>query len=68
MLNLKALSLAVVIGVLSPVVPINVLFESYVLAQTTEERKVEADRLLEQVNTLHSKILVIYWKNKSSLN
>jgi CHAT domain-containing protein/Flp pilus assembly protein TadD len=48
MLNSKALTLAVIIGVLSPVVPINVLSESDVLAQTQEERKAEADRLYQQ--------------------
>ncbi len=48
MLNLNALSVAIVIGVLSPIVPINVSSESHVLAQTQAERKAEADRLLEQ--------------------
>lgn len=48
MLNPKALTLAVILGVLSPIVPINVLSESHVLAQTQEERKAEADRLLQQ--------------------
>ncbi|MGB3401355.1 MAG: tetratricopeptide repeat protein [Microcoleaceae cyanobacterium] len=48
MLNLKALSLAVVIGVLSPIVPINILSEFHVLAQTPGEQKAEADQLLEQ--------------------
>ena len=45
MLNLKALTLAVVMGVLSPVVPINVLNMPQVLAQTQEE---QADQLLRQ--------------------
>jgi tetratricopeptide (TPR) repeat protein len=48
MLNLKALSVAVIIGVLSPIVPINILSESYVLAQTTEEQKAEAASLYER--------------------
>ncbi|MGB3534461.1 MAG: tetratricopeptide repeat protein [Microcoleaceae cyanobacterium] len=48
MLNLKALSVAVVIGIFSPIVPINILSESHVLAQTHKERKAEADRLLNQ--------------------
>ncbi len=48
MLNLKALTLAVVIGVLTPIVPIHLLHESQVLAPTQEERKAEADRLLRQ--------------------
>ncbi|WP_413167829.1 CHAT domain-containing protein [Capilliphycus salinus ALCB114379] len=48
MLNLKALTLAVVVGVLSPVLSMNVLNVPQVLAQTPDERKAEADRLLQQ--------------------
>ncbi len=48
MLNLKALTLAVFVGLLSPVIPINVLNGPQVLAQTPDERKAEADRLLQQ--------------------
>ncbi|WP_413167836.1 tetratricopeptide repeat protein [Capilliphycus salinus ALCB114379] len=48
MLNPKALTLAVVMGVLSPILPPNVLSESPVLAQTQQQRKIEADRLLNQ--------------------
>jgi len=48
MLNPKALTLAVVIGVLAPIVPMNVLSESSVLAQIPNERKAEADRLLQE--------------------
>jgi len=47
-LNLKALTLAVVVGVLSPVVSMNVLNVPQVLAQTPDERKAEADRLYQQ--------------------
>ncbi|ERT08704.1 TPR repeat family protein [Lyngbya aestuarii BL J] len=47
-LNLKALTLAVVVGVLSPVVSINVLNVPQVLAQTPDERKAEADQLFQQ--------------------
>ena len=48
MLNLKALTVAVVIGASTFIVPMNILSESSVLAQSQEERKAEADRLLEQ--------------------
>jgi CHAT domain-containing protein/Flp pilus assembly protein TadD len=48
MLNLKAFTLAVIIGVLTPIVSINILPTSTVLAQTQEEQQAEADRLLEQ--------------------
>ncbi|MEL7038499.1 MAG: tetratricopeptide repeat protein [Cyanobacteria bacterium J06592_8] len=48
MLNLKALTLAVIIGVLTPTISINVLNESSVLAQTQQERQAEADRFLKQ--------------------
>ncbi|ERT05023.1 TPR repeat family protein [Lyngbya aestuarii BL J] len=48
MLNPKALTLAVVIGVLSPTVPTNVLSESPVLVQTQQQRQAEADRFLQQ--------------------
>ena len=47
-LNLKALTLAVVVGVLSPVVLMNVLNIPQVLAQSQDERKAEANRLLRQ--------------------
>ncbi|MEA5497567.1 tetratricopeptide repeat protein [Limnoraphis robusta Tam1] len=47
MLNLKALTLAAIVGVLSPILPPNVLSESPVLAQTQQQRKAEADRLLD---------------------
>ncbi|MDY7024049.1 MAG: Fis family transcriptional regulator, partial [Cyanobacteriota bacterium] len=50
MLNLKALTLAVIIGVLTPTVSINVLNESSVLAQTQAERQAEADRLFDLGN------------------
>ncbi|MFZ1025588.1 MAG: tetratricopeptide repeat protein [Limnoraphis robusta] len=48
MLNLKALTLAAIIGVLSPILPPNVLSESPVLAQTQQQRQAEADRLFNQ--------------------
>ena len=50
MLDLKALTIAVVIGVLTPMLPIHLLYESQVLAETQAEGQTEADRLLEQGN------------------
>ncbi|WP_413160007.1 hypothetical protein ACL6C3_16425 [Capilliphycus salinus ALCB114379] len=46
MLNPKALTLAVVIGVLSPILPPNVLSESPVLAQTQQQHQAEANRVI----------------------
>lgn len=44
-LNLKALTVAVVIGVLAPIVPMNLLSQSPVLAQTPDEQKAEQLRI-----------------------
>ena len=48
MFNPKALTWAVVMGLLIPLVPMNVLYESPILAQTQNERKTEANRLFER--------------------
>ncbi|WP_039896833.1 CHAT domain-containing protein [Lyngbya sp. PCC 8106] len=45
MLNLKALTVAVIIGVLAPILPMNLLSESPVIAQTPDEQKAEQLRI-----------------------
>ncbi|ERT05717.1 hypothetical protein M595_4296 [Lyngbya aestuarii BL J] len=46
MLSLKVVTLAVVIAISANIIPINALSEFPVLAQTPNEPKAEADRLL----------------------
>jgi hypothetical protein len=48
MLSLKVVTLAVVIAISANIIPINAISEFPVLAQTPNEPKAEADRLLEQ--------------------